>query len=64
MSVALPGRAGRVTAMFMAATLIGAAAQAATLIHAGRVIDGVSPTPTSNQTVVVEGGKITAIEAA
>jgi imidazolonepropionase-like amidohydrolase len=40
----------------------GAAAQAATLIHAGRVIDGVSDTVRTNQTVVVDAGKIVAIE--
>jgi len=45
-----------------AATLMSVAASAATLIHAGRVIDGVSDTPKTNQTVVVDGGKITAIE--
>jgi imidazolonepropionase-like amidohydrolase len=38
-------------------------AQAATLIHAGRVIDGVSDAVKTNQTVVVDNGKITAIEA-
>lgn len=37
-------------------------ASAATLIHAGRVIDGVSDTVRTNQTVVVDGGRITAIE--
>jgi imidazolonepropionase-like amidohydrolase len=42
---------------------VGAAAEAATLIHAGRVIDGVSDTVRTNQTVVVEGGKIVAIES-
>jgi len=42
---------------------LGGVAQAATLIHAGRVIDGVSDTVKTNQTVVVEAGKITAIEA-
>jgi imidazolonepropionase-like amidohydrolase len=45
-----------------AATLCGVAAHAATLIHAGRLIDGVSDSPKTNQTVVVEGGRITAIE--
>jgi len=35
---------------------------AATLIHAGRVIDGVSDDVRTNQTVVVNDGKITAIE--
>ena len=42
---------------------LGGASQAATLIHAGRVIDGVSDSVKTNQTVVVEAGKITAIEA-
>ncbi len=59
-------RAGPVrmrTALAWAACALAAAAQGATLIHAGRVIDGVSPVPTLNQTVVVEAGKITAIEA-
>jgi imidazolonepropionase-like amidohydrolase len=41
----------------------GAASQAATLIHAGRVIDGVSDTVRTNQTVVVDAGKIVAIES-
>jgi imidazolonepropionase-like amidohydrolase len=48
--------------LLLAASLLTGAAQAATLIHAGRVIDGVSNTVATNQTVVVEGGKITAIE--
>ena len=42
--------------------LIVGAAPAATLIHAGRVIDGVSDAAKTNQTVVVDAGKITAIE--
>ena len=42
--------------------LVSGVAQAATLIHAGRMIDGVSDKVATNQTVVVEGGKITAIE--
>lgn len=42
--------------------LLSCAASAATLIHAGRVIDGVSNAPGRDQTVVVEGGRITAIE--
>jgi len=41
---------------------VSAASQAATLIHAGRVIDGVSDTVKTNQTVVVDDGKIVAIE--
>jgi imidazolonepropionase-like amidohydrolase len=40
----------------------GATSQAATLIHAGRVIDGVAGTVRTNQTVVVDAGKIVAIE--
>jgi imidazolonepropionase-like amidohydrolase len=46
----------------LAAALLAGAVQAATLIHAGRLIDGVSATPRTRQTVVVEGGRITAIE--
>ncbi|MEZ5515851.1 MAG: amidohydrolase family protein, partial [Steroidobacteraceae bacterium] len=42
--------------------LAHAAVSAATLIHAGRVIDGVSEAVLTNQTVVVSDGKITAIE--
>lgn len=42
--------------------LVSGVVQAATLIHAGRVIDGVTDKVATNQTVVVEGGKITAIE--
>jgi imidazolonepropionase-like amidohydrolase len=44
------------------ATVVNVAASAATLIHAGRVIDGVSDAAKVNQTIVVDGGKITAIE--
>ena len=39
------------------------AASAATLIHAGRLVDGISDTVRTNQTVVVDDGKITAIES-
>ena len=46
----------------LALLLVSGAAQAATLIHAGRVIDGVSPSARNNQTVVVDAGKIVAIE--
>ena len=53
-------RLGRLTAISL--TLFGSSAQAATLIHAGRVIDGLSDRVATNQTVVVEGGKIIAIE--
>lgn len=37
--------------------------QAATLIHAGRIIDGVADAPLTERTVIVDGGRITAIEA-
>jgi imidazolonepropionase-like amidohydrolase len=54
----------------VAAWLPGAAAlciagqlDAATLIHAGRVIDGISDRALTERTVVVDGGRITAIEA-
>jgi imidazolonepropionase-like amidohydrolase len=51
-----------IRALLTCAVLVGGAAQAATLIHAGRVIDGVSDTVRTNQTVVVDAGKIMAIE--
>jgi len=49
-------------AAWLAAVLLAGTAQAATLIHAGRLIDGVSAAPRTRQTVVVEAGKITAVE--
>jgi imidazolonepropionase-like amidohydrolase len=52
----------RAPAAWLAAVLLTGTAQAATLIHAGWLIDGVSPTARTRQTVVVEAGKITAIE--
>ena len=52
----------RAPAAWLAAVLLAGTAQAATLIHAGRLIDGVSAAPRTRQTVVVEAGKITAIE--
>lgn len=45
------------------ALLCTSAAQAATLVHAGRVIDGLSQTARTNQTVVIDDGRITAIES-
>jgi len=46
------------------ATLIPAgAAGAATLIHAGRLIDGISDTPRERVTVVVDGDRIRSIDA-
>jgi imidazolonepropionase-like amidohydrolase len=47
---------------FMLLTLVACGAQAATLIHAGRLIDGASDRAVENVTVVVEGNRITAIE--
>jgi imidazolonepropionase-like amidohydrolase len=52
-------RAGLALALLLAS---GSAAQAATVIHAGRVIDGISDTVRTNQTVVVDAGKIVSIE--
>ena len=52
-------------ALFAAAWTAGwfaGVVQAATVIHAGQVIDGVSNATKTNQTVVVENGRITAIE--
>jgi len=59
------GRSKRVAVIAAALALMfcGSAAWSATLIHAGRLIDGVSDTVKTRQTVVVEGGRITAIEA-
>lgn len=53
--------------LLCAATVLFAAqlavrADAATLIHAGRVIDGISDRALVERTVVVDGGRITAIE--
>jgi len=53
----------RVAVSLAALVLTAGAAQAATLIHAGKVIDAVSDSVKTNQTVVVEAGKITAIES-
>jgi imidazolonepropionase-like amidohydrolase len=47
------------TCLFLAAGTAGAA----TLIHAGRLIDGVSDAPRERVTIVVEGKRITAVEA-
>ena len=46
----------------LAAFLPAGAASAATLIHAGRLVDGVSATPRERVTIVVEGNRIEAIE--
>jgi imidazolonepropionase-like amidohydrolase len=47
----------------LAALLPAGAATAATLIHAGRLVDGVSAAPRERVTVVVDGGRIQAIES-
>jgi imidazolonepropionase-like amidohydrolase len=63
--IRVPGASGAARARLALATLaLGAAgtASAATLIHAGRLIDGVTDTVKTAQTVVVDGGRITAIE--
>jgi imidazolonepropionase-like amidohydrolase len=62
MRIGLCRRPGRLVSALLACAWVAGAAQAATLIHAGRVIDGVSDAARTNQTVVVEAGKITAIE--
>jgi imidazolonepropionase-like amidohydrolase len=50
-------------AVVAAALSTVATLQAATLIHAGRIIDGVADAPLTERTVIVDGGRITAIEA-
>ena len=52
-------RAGFAFALLLASS---GAAQSATVIYAGRVIDGISNTVRTNQTVVVDAGKIVSIE--
>ena len=52
----------RVAAAACSLALAGAA-DAATLIHAGRLIDGVSDAPRERQTVVVDGDRIAAVES-
>lgn len=44
------------------AALLAEMVQAATLIHAGRIIDGVSSKVLTSQTIVVEQGRIVAVE--
>jgi imidazolonepropionase-like amidohydrolase len=58
-------KAGSITragTALLSAVLLAGTVQAATLIHAGRLIDGVSAAPRTRQTVVVEAGRIVAIE--
>src|SRR5688500_18145585 len=47
----------------LAAILPTGAAGAATLIHAGRLIDGIGDAPRERVTVVVDGGRIRAIDS-
>ena len=47
----------------LAALVFAGSATAATLIHAGRLIDGVSDTPHERVTVVVEGDRIRSVDA-
>ncbi len=49
-------------AAFLMCAVASTAAPAATLIHAGRLIDGVAARPVENATVVVEGNRIVAVE--
>jgi len=56
-------RGAALVCSLLAAVTAAAAAPQTTIIHAGRLIDGVSDTVKSQQTVVVVDGKITAIEA-
>jgi imidazolonepropionase-like amidohydrolase len=55
-------RCGHQAAAVLLAVLLAAPAGAATLIHAGRVIDAVADRPLAERTIVVDGGKITGIE--
>ena len=47
----------------LAALLPAGVASAATLIHAGRLIDGVGDAPRERVTIVVDGGRIRAVES-
>ena len=55
-------RGAAVACTLMCMVLAGGDAHAATLIHAGKLIDGVSDAVKTNQTVVVDNGKIITIE--
>lgn len=50
------------TAVAICALALAGTADAAILIHAGRLIDGVSDTPREHVTIVVEGNRIVAVE--
>jgi len=53
----------RVAAAAACSLALAGPANAATLIHAGRLIDGVSDAPRERQTIVVDGGRIAAVES-
>jgi len=53
----------RVVGAVALAIAMSSAADAATLIYAGRVIDGVANQPMSERTIVVDGERIVAIES-
>ncbi len=50
------------SAVAICALMLAGAADAATLIHAGRLIDGVSDRPRERVTIVVDGNRIVAVE--
>ena len=52
-----------VAALAATALVAWSGADAATLIHAGRLIDGLSGQPAGPSTIVVEGERIVAVEA-
>jgi len=54
---------GRVIGAIALTIAIGSVADAATLIHAGRVIDGLANQAMSERTIVIDGGRIVAIES-
>lgn len=56
------GRLRRLATRLTLLTLATAPAGAATLIHAGRVIDGLADRAVENRTIVVDGSRIVAIE--
>src|SRR5688572_17507004 len=57
-----PARSIALKMCMAALACFSASVSAATLIHAGRVIDGVADRPLLERTVVVDGQKITSIE--
>ena len=61
--VFLRSRAGKLMAAGILLGVVGSAAQAATLIHAGKLIDGIGEVALAERTVVVDQGRIVAIEA-